>query len=195
MWTFIYFHGFNSMGDPGSSKLKILSKLGKVVTINYNSFESYDNILSGLRKRFKDYLNENPKEDIAVVGTSLGAFWASQISDEYATLIPAILINPSIKPAKTLQKHVGLTLKNYKTGEVNQLSETVPPTYPELSRKGMYLVLVDKGDEVIDPYETEKHFTVNEVIMFEGGSHRFEHMEESLPHIEKFLNRIETAHY
>jgi predicted esterase YcpF (UPF0227 family) len=193
MWTFIYFHGFNSKGDPGSSKLKTLSKLGKVVTIDYNSFDSYDDILRDLGKRFKDYLNKNPNDDIAIVGTSLGAFWASKFSDEYG--FPGILINPSIKPAKTLQKHVGLSLKNYKTGEVNKLIETVPPTYPELSRKGMYLVLVDKGDDVIDPLETEKHFIFNEVIMFEGGSHRFEHMEGALPHIQKFLNNIETVHY
>jgi len=183
--TFIYLHGFNSKGKPTSDKLKELRKLGEVITLDYNSFDRYENILKDLKMKVKKEIRPHPHE-ITLVGTSLGGYWAGTLSGIYG--IPAILMNPAIKPSKTLQKHVGLTLKNFVSGEVNTLSEEIPKGYPDLPKKGILMIMVDEGDEVLDPYETQKYFTDYGPILFKGGSHRFEHMQEALPRIEKFLN-------
>jgi uncharacterized protein len=191
--VFIYLHGFNSKGNPGSNKLKELSKLGNIITLDYDSFATYDSILDALGKKFKKTIYENIDNDFAIAGTSLGAFWAATLGNEYQ--FPTILINPSITPKKTLTRHVGITLQNYVSGETKTLSKDVPASYPDIPKLPLFLILLDAGDDVISPEETEEYFTNNTVIKFEGGSHRFEHMAESLPHIQSYLNNLETIHY
>lgn len=191
--TFIYLHGFNSKGNPKSKKVKELSKLGDIITLDYDSFATYDSILDDLGKKFKKTIYDNIKDDFAVVGTSLGGFWAATLGNEYK--IPTILINPSITPKKTLKRHVGVTYQNYVSGETRTLSNDVPASYPDIPKSPLYLILLDSGDDVISADETEKYCTKNTVIKFEGGSHRFEHMAESLPHIQTYLNHLETIHY
>jgi uncharacterized protein len=186
--TFIYLHGFNSDRNPTSDKLKELGKLGEVITLSYDSFALYEDILKDLKEKIKRELRDRPPGEVALVGTSLGAYWAAALSGIYG--VPAILLNPAIQPAKTLEKYVGLTLKNFVNDEVNTFREDVPKSYPEISKKGKLLIILDEGDEVLDPYETHKLFADFNPILFKGGSHRFEHMPEALPHIEKFLNRI-----
>ena len=190
---FIYLHGFNSKGNPESDKLKELSKLGSIITLDYDSFATYDSILDDLGKKFKKTIHDNIDNDIAVAGTSLGGFWAATLGNEYQ--FPTILINPSISPKKTLKRHVGVTYQNYVSGETRMLSMDVPASYPDIPKSPLYLILLDDGDDVINPVETEAYFTENRVIKFEGGSHRFEHMAESLPHIQSYLNNLETIHY
>ena len=184
--TFIYLHGFNSKGNPTSDKLKELDKLGDVITLNYNSFAPYEGILENLAEKVKKEIRTYPAGEVALVGTSLGGYWAGTLSGIYG--IPAILMNPAIRPAKTLKKNVGLTLKNFVSGEVNTLSEDIPKSYPDLPKKGILMIMVDEGDEVLDPYETQKYFADYGPILFNEGSHRFEHMPEALPKIKKFLN-------
>jgi len=185
--TFIYLHGFNSDRNPTSGKLKELKKLGDVITLSYNSFDRYENILKDLEVKVKKEIRARPHYEVALVGTSLGGYWAAALSGVYG--IPAILLNPAIRPAKTLQKHVGVTLKNFVSEKVNTLRGEVPKSYPDLPKKGILMIMVDEGDEVLDPYKTKEYFTNYGPILFKGGSHRFEHMSEALPKIEKFLNR------
>lgn len=185
--TFIYLHGFNSKGKPTSTKLEELGKLGDVITFDYNSFTPYEEILEYLKVKVEKELRTRTYGEVTIVGTSLGAYWAATLSDIFG--VPAILMNPAIRPSKTLQKHVGVTLKNFVSNEVNTLSEDVPISYPDLPKKGILMIMVDEGDEVLDPYETLKYFANYGPILFKGGSHRFEHMSEAVPKIKKFLNQ------
>ena len=184
--TFIYLHGFNSKGKPTSPKLQELGKLGDVITLDYNSFAPYEEILEYLEIKVEKEFMTRPYGEVTIVGTSLGAYWAATLSGIFG--VPAILMNPAIRPSKTLKKHVGVTLKNFVSGEVNSLSEDIPKSYPDLPKKGILMIMVDEGDEVLNPYETQKYFANYGPILFKGGSHRFEHMPEALPEIEKFLN-------
>ena len=61
------------------------------------------------------------------------------------------------------------------------------PTFNLYSGYG--LVLLDRGDELIDSESTAEYIGDRyPVVMFEGGSHRFEHTRESLPHIRNLIN-------
>ena len=131
--TFISLHGFNSYRNPTSDKLKELGKMGDVITLGYNSFAPYEEILENLEEKVKKEIRDRPAGEVALVGTSLGGYWAGTLSGIYG--LPAILMNPAIRPAKTLKKHVGVTLKNFVSGEENTLSEDVPKSYPDLPKK------------------------------------------------------------
>ena len=72
--TFIYLHGFNSHRNPTSDKLKELGKLGDVITLAYDSFAPYEEILKDLREKIKRELRDRPPGEVALVGTSLGAY-------------------------------------------------------------------------------------------------------------------------
>jgi len=188
---FIYLHGFNSKGDPNNRKLKALEKLGDTMTIDYNTFSSFDSIHSKLSDEIEQIYLSQDDHFVVLVGTSLGGYWASVIGKRLG--IPAVLINPAIQPQQTLKKHVGVEIKNFKDGQLNTLSEELPASYPDAPKVGMFLILVDQGDDVLNPTAIKSWFTKNPVITFEGGSHRFEHMKEALPEISKFVNRILTA--
>ena len=103
--TFIYLHGFNSDRNPTSDKLKELGKLGDVITLGYNSFATYEDILENLEEKVKKEIRTNPAGEGALVGTSLGAYWAGTLSGIYG--IPAILMNPAIRPAKNITEACG----------------------------------------------------------------------------------------
>ena len=188
---FIYLHGFNSKGDPNSQKIKELQKLGETITIDYDSFGTFDSINSHLSEEIKRISRSRKDQFTVLAGTSLGGYWASVIGKKYG--IPAVLINPAVQPQHSLKKHIGIEFENYKDGHLNTLAEDVPASYTDAPDAGMFLILLDRDDDVFDPKKTESWFTVNQVITFEGGSHRFEHMREALPEISRFVNRVLTA--
>lgn len=191
--TFIYFHGFNSKPNPSSEKIKHLEELGEVRFISYNTFDTFANINEHITSKLIPMLEELGSENVTLVGTSLGGYWAGIMSSVQG--VPAILINPSINPSESMKRYVGIEMSNYQTNEKNTLEAHVPESYKRLPRIGMYLILIDDGDEVFDTLPIKKHFYVNRVISFPGGSHRFEHMKESLPFIQTFINDLQTIHF
>ncbi|MFA5669862.1 MAG: YqiA/YcfP family alpha/beta fold hydrolase [Balneolaceae bacterium] len=185
---FIYLHGFNSKGDPSTQKMKELSKLGETITVDYNSFSNYDTIEAHLSEQILQITLSRKNHFTILVGTSLGGYWAAVIGKKLD--IPAVIINPAIQPQQTLKKYIGIKLENFKDGQPNTLSSDVPSSYPDAPKVGKYLILLDLGDDVLDPTKSKSWFTHNPVISFEGGSHPFDHMKEALPEISKFVSSV-----
>jgi hypothetical protein len=53
------------------------------------------------------------------------------------------------------------------------------------------LLLLDKNDETIDyRYAQSFYAACGKTLAFEGGSHRFEHMDESFPDIRKLYDAL-----
>jgi uncharacterized protein len=195
--TFVYIHGFNSAFNPESDKVKSLEKLGIVMGFTYDSFSSYDEIL----KSFKLFFNniEMP-EDVVFVGTSLGGFWATECAKAYGT--PSVIINPCHTPKILLQKYVGIEHTNFLTGQKNILTQEVVNSYLGKTiheNNSCYfflpLLLLDMADEVIDSKETLELCHKFPKLTFVGGSHRFDHMEESLHEISRYVNFCSHAEH
>lgn len=114
----------------------------------------------------------------------MGGGLASILGSEIG--IPFVAINPVIDPSRSLKKHVGQGLDHQ--GEPYELTSAVVSSYYPFARNGSGLILLDEGDEVIDWQDThrklEGYFPVH---VFPGGSHRFEHMDASLPLIREHL--------
>jgi uncharacterized protein len=187
MTRILYLHGFNSSYSP--EKVKALSKIGEVIGIDYNTYDTYNNIHSYLLREITK-LSPDP-DDTLIVGTSLGGFWAAEMASYLA--LPSVIINPCYDPANMLQKYVG-NQTNHKTGKVTKFNIESCLSYSGMKTQDnsytiLPLLLLDMADEVIDSYRTKYIFEESfPSKFFEGGNHRFAHMNESLEEISNYLN-------
>lgn len=187
----IYIHGFNSTG-PGSAKYLMLSeRFGKdrVSTIDLPYVPAQ--AVSAL----EDLIEEIKKNDdnIIVVGTSLGGFYAIYLSRKFS--LKCVLINPAIDPCVTTRRYLGANT-NYGSGLTYQFTvnevEGFRPYYVTLSDAPTVptLVFLDADDEVLDYEKAVEHFTgYAHIKVYEGGNHRFAHMIDALEDIAKLYGQ------
>ena len=187
--VYVYLHGFNSAFNPEADKVRFLSSLGEVMGITYDTFASYDEIFSYITSQVpNDIIDE-----VIFVGTSLGGFWAAQMGKHYGC--PSVIINPCYDPSFMLTRYEGVKTKNYHSDEYNVLTHEVIDSYysefvhgQDKTYKYLPLVLLDMGDEIINSKLTALVLNGFPMFQFDGGSHRFDHMEESIQHIREYLN-------
>lgn len=186
MTTIVYLHGFNSAFSPDNEKVRALSTLGRVVGVNYNSCDTYDNIYRSLHKALSHY----DRDELLLVGTSLGGFWAAEMASALSCF--SVIINPCYAPGKMLEKYIGPQV-NHVTKQKRTFTEEAVLSYGfrtihTAAYHYLPLVLLDMEDEVIDSTKSLEIFQTFPIQYWKGGSHRFDHIQEALPHIEKHLN-------
>lgn len=110
-----------------------------------------------------------------VVGTSMGGYMAALVSG----FTPFAAINPATNPREQLRKYLGTGIDH--TGREYTMTEKVLEEMPDFRVSGDGIIFLDEGDEVIDSAITKSIMSrYYPVIMFEGGNHRFEHMDEAI---------------
>jgi len=124
-------------------------------------------------------IQSHADKPLLLIGSSLGGYYAQYLGYHFS--LPVVLINPALNPIPLLLGSVG-EQTNYYTEEVYQLTEEAVYSLEHYavdaaSMKKPVLVLLDKGDELID-YRValdayQQHGTVK---CFDGGSHRFDHL-------------------
>lgn len=179
----LYLHGFGSKFDKSSDKIKSLEKIGDVVGIDIDYTLPKDSIIS----KITNFVNDNKIE--LIVGTSMGGYMAGHVGTK--ELVPHVMINPAIDPSVSLLKYIGDGY-NYSGKHYNLSENTIKQYEPLDTPREMGLLILDKGDEVIDYKETLDKIGKSDSIVFDGGSHRFDHMEESL---DKILSFVATYSY
>lgn len=179
----LYVHGFGSRFDPDSDKVNQLSKLGHVYGITVDHTFPAQALADVARM-----LVENDID--LMVGTSMGGWLVNHAALLYE--VPFVAINPCVEPAEMLKKYDGAGVDHY--GKEYYLDPAVREGIPPFREDGIGIILLDLGDEVIDSLGTLIRYGAHyEIHCFEGGNHRFAHMAEALPHIEKFQNRVSIA--
>jgi predicted esterase YcpF (UPF0227 family) len=132
-----------------------------------------------------------PQERMAVVGSSLGGFYATWVAER--TGCRAVLLNPAVDPARDLQAYVGEQSAWHDPGErfvvepgfMDELRalECGPVRHPE-----RYFAVVAKGDEVLDWREMTGRYPGVRTKLLEGGDHALsdfdEHLEEALAFLQ-----------
>jgi len=169
----LYCHGFASNFDPAKDKVQMLATFAPVygVTVDYTLHP---------REVFATYaraLQDQPTT--LVIGTSMGGFFAAWLGSELG--LPFIAINPALSPAISLRKHIGKGTTHFGTEFV--LKREVVDAYADLPFRldGEGEIMLDLGDEVIDAHAALTEIGSRlPVTSFEGGSHRFDHMQELL---------------
>lgn len=136
-------------------------------------------------------LNNWPQLTMAVMGSSLGGYYASWACSQWQC--PAVLLNPAVNPARDLAAYIGeqtawddpeekFFFKEQYIEELQEMdSESLPTTAP-------LLALIAKGDEVLDWQEMAQRYDNAQCIVLEGSDHGLTlEFAQYLPQLAQFL--------
>ncbi len=127
----------------------------------------------------------------AVVGSSMGGFYGQYLARRFP-MKHLFMINPALRPWVLLSEFVGQTMTTADGDAYPITRELVEST----RRYGIAdpgdgvatTLFLDKGDEVIDYRVAESIYrTCGRVIVYEGGDHAFQHVDEAIAIIRESL--------
>ncbi|QKT03781.1 alpha/beta fold hydrolase [Ectothiorhodospiraceae bacterium 2226] len=178
-----YLHGFSSTSQSRKGQaLKRLLPEHRVVCLDY-PYPPFEAARALVHQASEHGAGHQP---CVFIGASLGGLFARYLATRFAA--KAVLINPVVR-AELMRALIG-PVENYYTGEhyewraedVEELKRyDAPLTFPTL-------VLLDEADEVLDyRMAVAAYRDAAEVIVFPGGDHAFQHLDDSIPHIRQFL--------
>lgn len=188
----VYIHGFASVFDEQNEKVTTLRDAG--YTVKGLQYEGSDPVrdFESLKDQMSKIIVEHIDDEVAVIGTSLGGYYARFLGAIFG--IKTILVNPCLHPEKTMLRNIGKDVRNYATQKKIVISESTIEGYHKLNEMfgklcSEKLVLLDKDDEVLFSEATKKELQYEaHIVMFDGGNHRFQHMEDALSSIDQYLN-------
>jgi predicted esterase YcpF (UPF0227 family) len=137
-----------------------------------------------------DTVSTWPVQSIAVIGSSLGGFYATVVAERFGC--PAVLLNPAVDPARDLAKYIGEQTAFHDPAErfffraefVDELRALTPAA---ISLPERYLAVIAKGDEVLDWREMSARYAGCRIKLLEGSDHALSDFDEHLPDILHFL--------
>lgn len=186
----LYLHGFRS--SPGSFKAQLMAAAVRerhpAVTWWCPQLPPSPRAAAAL---LAEGIREWPREHMAVVGSSLGGYYATWVAE--TTGCRAVLLNPAVHAARDLAKYVGEQAAWHDPAEhfyfapeyVDELRalECGPVAHPE-----RYFAVIAKGDEVLDWREMTGRYPGARIKLLEGGDHAISDFEQHLPEVLGFLD-------
>lgn len=124
-----------------------------------------------------------------LVGSSLGGFYATWLAERHG--LKAVLVNPCVACHEKLAGEVGRIQKNWHDGSeyvfsAAHLDELRALYLPRVTHPQRYLLLVEKGDELLDWREAASYYQGARQIILEGGDHGFSRFPEYIAEILAF---------
>jgi len=181
----LYLHGFASCGD--STKTRLLKNyFGEDDVYAPDLPVSPDDAVAFIDKAIK----EKPID--LLIGSSLGGYYGAYFCEKYG--IKTVLINPSTEPYITLEPYVGEN-HFWCSGEPfmwkREYLESLKHFDTEITKDtSAYLLLLQKGDEVLDYTKALEKFRYARLSLQEGGNHRFENLDAYMEMIEGFYRSV-----
>ena len=131
-----------------------------------------------------------PPGRFAVLGSSLGGFYATCVAESFSC--PAVLLNPAVDPARDLAPYVGehtayhdpAVRLQFRPAYIDELRQLMPPA---LTRPERYLVVIAKGDELLNWHEMAGRYAGCQQRLIEGSDHGLSDFGIHLPDILHFL--------
>jgi len=184
----VYIHGFNS--SPQSFKAQLLrdrlAALGRAEEFAAPALPvSPRAAIASLCK----LVDGHP--DAALVGSSLGGFYATWLAERRA--LRAVLINPAVRPYESLDGHIGRQ-KNYHTGEEYDFTAQYVAELRALEVEKVtperYLLLVGTADEVLDYRDAVARYRGCRQIVVAGGNHGLDSFGDYLDAVLAFCGAL-----
>ena len=135
---------------------------------------------------------------MAVIGSSLGGFYASWLSRRRGCR--AVVINPSVQPAHSLAGYVGthplwhdpsqhLYFAPEFVDELRTLQQDLPPDQPPgpIGHPAQLLAVLGTHDEVLPFDEMRQRYAGCRLRVVPGGDHALSGFDTLLPEVMKFL--------
>ena len=134
-----------------------------------------------------------PKESMAVVGSSLGGFYATWVMAQ--TGCKTVLLNPAVAPARDLKRYIGEQTSwhapeesfYFRADYVSELEALACPSWPGAMAADRLLAVIAQGDEVLDWREMAARYPGSRVKLIAGGDHALSDFDAHLPDITEFL--------
>ena len=187
MQNILYIHGFNS--SPLSMKAELTKQYVDKYQLEVNwTCPQLATSPRAAITQLESIVNNNPSENWAFIGSSLGGYFASYLAEKYDG--KAVLVNPAVRPFELLMDYLGQQENPY-TGEVYQVTEQhmheLQALYQEKISTQNYMVMVQTGDEVLDYRQAVEKYQHSRLIVQDGGDHSFINFEAMLPSIMSFI--------
>jgi predicted esterase YcpF (UPF0227 family) len=184
----LYLHGF--LSSPQSVKAQqTASYCSEIGFEDGFTFPMMRNGPAQTVAELSQLIESKSNADIVLMGSSLGGFYATYLSQKYD--LPAVLINPAVRPFELWEEHIG-EHRNYYTDEIQTVSrehidELKGIDVEALKEPENFLVLVQTGDETLDYNQAVEKFSDANCLVRQGGNHSYENYLEELPLIFEFL--------
>jgi predicted esterase YcpF (UPF0227 family) len=131
-----------------------------------------------------------PRERMAVVGSSLGGFYATCVAQD--TGCRAVLLNPAVDPARDLARYIGEQTAFHDPSErfwfapeyIDELRalQRGPIAHPE-----RYFAVIAKGDELLDWREMVGRYPGIHLKLLEGSDHGLSDFDAHVDDVLQFL--------
>ena len=185
----LYLHGFRS--SPRSTKAE---KMAAAVKARHPGVHWWCPQLPPSPREsmalLMDGIQDWPKGNMALVGSSLGGFYATWIAAR--TGCPAVLLNPAVDPARDLARYIGeqtawhdpLQTFFFRPEYVQELRDLQAGPLPHPER---IYTLIAKGDEVLDWREMQGRYAGAQGRLLEGGDHALSDFDTHIDAVLDFL--------
>ncbi len=127
-----------------------------------------------------------PRQTMAVVGSSLGGFYATRLAEQTGCRV--VLLNPAVHPSRDLAKYIGEHTSWHDPEErfffrpeyVDELRalEALPASEGNPTQ---WLARVARGDEVLDWREMTARTPQARTVLLPGGDHALSDFDDHIP--------------
>lgn len=132
-----------------------------------------------------------PAEHMAVVGSSLGGFYATWLAQRRGCR--AVVLNPAVDPARDLAAHIGEQTAWHDPAErfffrpeyIDQLRTLHAGP---LRRPERFFAVIAKGDELLDWREMTARYAGASIRLLDGSDHGLSDFDQHIDAVLAFLN-------
>lgn len=132
-----------------------------------------------------------PLARTAVVGSSLGGFYATVLAERWTRAVRVVVLNPAVHPDRDLADRIGETTAwhsderfFFRPEYIADLRDMRPSAVTQPHR---YFAVIAKGDEVLDWRDMEARYAGCPMRVLEGNDHALSDFEASFAAVRDFL--------
>lgn len=183
----LYLHGFRS--SPASFKARMMRShceaCGKLEEFICPQLPASP---ASAMQLIESLASNYDADALTVVGSSLGGYYATALAEKIGC--KAVLLNPAVRPAQDLQKHVGALTTwhsnepfEFKTEYIGEL-EAIAVT--NITQPERYFLVAATGDEVLDWRSMTEHYQGARQLVIEGSDHGISDFDKYIDEVIAF---------
>jgi predicted esterase YcpF (UPF0227 family) len=189
----LYLHGFRSSPQSAKARLVAQRMAERFPKVHFwapqlppSPRDAMDMVMKGVA--------DWPRESMAVIGSSLGGFYATYVAGMTSCL--AVLLNPAVHPARDLGHHIGPQTSWHDPSErfyfrAEYIQQLRTLEIGQLNRPDRAFAIIAKGDEVLDWREMSARYPGSLIKLLEGGDHALSDFAEA--HLDDVMAFIGPA--